>query len=99
MIKKIIAFTVFFIALMICFKSWLNTQFVIAENCAHIDRVSAWKTGELTLNGKNELGEDSSCYVIYELNGKRERKSEYWNVGNCDDKTMIEIDVIDYSCH
>lgn len=97
-IYQIIAFSTFFIASVFCFTQWTNYQFIKAESCAHIDRITAWKIPMSTWNGLNEYGVDKSCYIYWYLNGKYGH-SEWWNIGDCNDTTPIEISIVDYTCH
>jgi len=94
----ILSFTVFIFSFFYCFHNWLEYKFIQADLCGHFDRVIAYKDGQSTWNGKNEIGEDKSCYVEWENNGKK-YKSEWWNIGNCNDTAPIEINVVDYTCH
>lgn len=78
------------------FSEWTDYQFVKAESCWHSDTVKAIKA-EKGFHPLNEYGEDTSCYVDFTMNGKKERQ-EQWNVGNCDG-SEIDINIIDYTCH
>jgi len=91
-----IAIIILFITLMYLFSEWTDYQFLKADSCWHRDIIKATKT-EVGFHPKNEIGEDTSCYVDFVHNGKKGR-SEYWNVGNCDG-SEIDISIIDYNCH
>lgn len=96
-IYKFIAIVFLFITSLFVFKQWMIVT-TLSVNCAHIDRVVAHKDGQYTGHPLNELGQNSSCYVEWYLNGER-GYSEWWNVGNCSDYGDIEINVVDYTCH
>lgn len=71
---------------------------IVARNysCGHITKVSATII-DAGWNGKNELGEDKSCYVSYMKYG-RLRTAERWNIGNCDIGRVIQTEFNDYTC-
>lgn len=95
--KLLIVSIIAFIVGTLLFNQWLVLQPVIAESCWHEDIVFATKVPLTTFNGKNEVGEDVSCYIDFELNGYNYRQ-EQWNVGKCDGG-IIQVSVIDYTCH
>ena len=97
-IYQFIAILILFFNMLFCFWYWTEIQFIQARSCAHIDRITAWKFHYATWNGKNQYGVDKSCYIYWYLNVKYGH-SEWWNVGDCNDETPIEINIVDYTCH
>lgn len=95
-IQYFVLLTILIVTMGICFKTYIETRKFVAENCGH----RAITTGTITgpsLNGKNENGEDVSCYVSYSRDGKV-GIAQKWNVGNCDVGRVIDYDYNSYIC-
>ena len=94
--RNLLLTIVLIVATVVCFRLYLDHWMADNIRCSHIDRIPAKKIWTVW-QGKNG-NPDEACLVEYTLNGKT-RTSEWWNVGNCNDTTLIEIEVHDYQCH
>lgn len=93
---KIIAFIVFTITYLFTFNYWISSATEANKLCAKVNTYSAVKWGHGS-NGHNRSkeGTDVSCYVSVFRNGHTENW-EFWNIGDCEDKTPIAVQITDY---
>ena len=87
---------VLIISIGVCFKYYIETHKLVAENCGHRAITQAVIVGP-SMNGLNENGEDVSCYVEYSRDGHW-GKAQKWNVGKCDVGRVIDYDYNSYVC-
>lgn len=94
--KLFYSILILFLISVMSFHFWIDWQMERNIQCGHIDRVPAKKIWTVW-QGKNG-NPDEACLVEWTNNGKT-RTAEWWNIGNCNDTTPIEIEVHDYTCH
>lgn len=95
-IYKVVALTILILTLSYVFVYWIDTKLIVSKSCGHREKTVATIVG-ISINGKNDIGEDVSCYINYNRDGKIV-KSQYWNIGNCDVGREVEIDYNSYIC-